>query len=398
MIEPAQRRILGSVVRSLREQAPRRTRAELARACHVSESQLRNIENGLRSPSPETLEELERELGTGGLLFDLVSRGRSGMRRRLILQSLALLGAIIPDIDNEAPGVGPPQIDAIRSMTMALRDLDNQHGGVHAHHSVAAYLDNVALPMLRDARGALSSDLHSAVAELALLAGWSAFDAGIHDTARAHFRRALTLAERAGNRPLLCETIIATSNQAAILRDGKLAVDAASAALDLAADMANPALTGEARMAVAHGLSLQGDTSAVARAVVRAHQDIDRADRPDAPEWIKHLGHAWMDGRVAQCMHLLNDRPNAVDAAVRAAQIPRQLPRGRALNAGHTALVMFAANRPEEACIYARQVIADAAQVRSARVDEYLRRLEVAASAFTLGSTDELLASLSSAS
>src|SRR5690606_18474705 len=275
------------------------------------------------------------------------------------------------------------QVTALQSMTASLRDLDNRHGGAHANWSITAYLQNMALPILDDARGDKRSDVFSAVAELALLAGWSAFDAGVQAAAKAAFAQAQSIAEEAGNRALACETIIAASNRAAIAGEPSEAVDAAAAAVDATEALDDAALTGEARMALAHGHALAGDGTDAAEVIVQAQQDFDRADGPDGPEWFQHVGEAWLDGRIAQCMHLLDDRPNATTAAERTAARAKPGPRGHVLNLGHTALALFAADRPEEAARYAGRALESAALVQSARVDEYMMRLEVAADRYS---------------
>ncbi|MEU5871427.1 helix-turn-helix transcriptional regulator [Glycomyces sp. NPDC047369] len=382
MTADVNRLIFGRVVRSLRERAER-GRIEFAEACHTSPSHLRNIENGHKSPSPALLEDLERELDTQGLLTDLATCGESSMRRRIVLQSLALLGAAIPEAAFSEGTIGTAQVDVVRSMTATLRGIDSLHGGIHANHSITAYLHNVALPMLDQPHTSkLKTDLFSSVAELALLAGWSAFDAGVQSSARACFTQALKLADEANNTELGCETTIAISNQAAILSDGPRAVTAAQAALDAAESISSPALIGEARMALAHGEAVNGNTATVASLITQASCDMDRADRPDGPPWISHVGNAWFEGRIAQCLHLTGDRTNAAAAAEQTATNARPLPRGNVLNLGHTALVMFAADRPEEAAIYARQALKSAEQVQSARVEEYMTRLEVAAARY----------------
>lgn len=387
----------GRVVRSLRQLAERE-RGEFAEACHTSESHLRNIENGHKSPGPALLEDLERELGTQGLLTDLATCGENGVRRRTVLQSLALMGAAIPATETGSGMIGTAQLDVVRSMTATLRSLDSLHGGTHANHSITAYLQNVALPMLDlPLNTKLRPDLLSSVAELALLAGWSAFDAGAQGSARAYFKKSLTLADEAGNAALACETVIAISNQAAIIGDGPKAVRAGRASLVAAEKTGDPALIGEARMSVAHGEAVCGDSAEVARLITRANRDMDRAVRPDGPEWIGHVGAAWLDGRIAQCLHLVGDRAHAADAAERTAENARPLPRGNVLNLAHTALVMFAADRPEEAARYAGRALESAGKVQSARVDEYLTRLEVAAARYTaVSEVAELQASLSS--
>lgn len=375
------RRTVGRVVRSLRERA-HRTPAEFAAACHISPAFLRGVETGHKRPGPTTLVDMERELSTHGLLTELIADGGNPVRRRIILQSLALMGATVPE------SLGPTstsasQVTALQSMTVSLRDLDNRHGGVHANWSIMAYLQNMALPILDDAHGDKRPDVFSAVAELALLAGWSAFDAGVQAAAKAAFAQAQSIAEEAGNHALACETIIAASNRAAIAGEPNEAVNAAAAAVDAAEHLDVAALTGEARMALAHGHALAGEGTDAAEAIIQAQQDFDRADGPDGPEWFQHVGEAWLDGRIAQCMHLLDDRPNATAAAERTAARAKPAPRGNVLNLGHTALVMFAADRPEEAAQYAGRALEFAALVQSARVDEYMMRLEVAADRYS---------------
>ena len=141
MTTPGERRTFGRVIRSLRERTGM-GRPELARRVCTAESHLRNIENGHKSPGPPLLSDLERHLGTHGLLSDLATCGE-GVRRRIILQSLALMGAAIPDTDTGQAGTA--QLDIVRSMTATLRSLDSTHGGAHATHSIAAYLDAGAM-------------------------------------------------------------------------------------------------------------------------------------------------------------------------------------------------------------------------------------------------------------
>ncbi|GAB3999391.1 hypothetical protein GCM10029992_28040 [Glycomyces albus] len=199
MTSAEERRTFGRVVRSLRERAGR-GRPEFAAACHTSESHLRNIENGHKSAGASLMCDLEQQLGTHGLLSDLATCGENGVRRRTILQSLALMGATIPDTDVDTGRVGTPQLEILRSMTATLRSLDNRHGGTHATHSIVAYLQQVAVPMLSGpVASTVREPLLSSVAELMLLAGWSAFDSGVQGSARAYFSGALELAEEAGN-------------------------------------------------------------------------------------------------------------------------------------------------------------------------------------------------------
>jgi transcriptional regulator with XRE-family HTH domain len=375
-------RVLGRAIRTLRERAGRFSRSAFARACHTSESHLRNIENGHKRPSKPLLAAIENELGANGVLADLAEHTHDPDRRRSLLQRLHI---------DDTPFAGAAERSfaarsdpaTIQSMTVSLRDLDNRHGGGHAHHAIAAYFDNLANPMLANARS--ETDRHRiapAVAELALVAGWSAFDAGYAPAARRYFDQAHTIAATAGLKALECEIVIAMSNRAAIAGDANEAVHEAERALRAAAAIGDRPLTGEARMALAHGIALTGDAKATARAITAAAADFDRADRADAPAWIAHVGEAWFDGRTAQCLRLTGDHTGAAAAAERTAALAKPGPRGNALNLAHCALVMFAADRPEPAARYAVRALQAGQNVHSARLDRYRSQIGAAARPF----------------
>ncbi|WP_275889814.1 helix-turn-helix transcriptional regulator [Glycomyces sp. YM15] len=376
-------RVLGRTIRTLRERAGRFSRTEFARACHTSESHLRNIENGHKVPSKALLAAIENELGTSGVLAQLAESTHLPTQRRSLLRTLNLAGAVFPDIDEATPAA---RIDpaVMRSMTTTLRDLDNRHGGGHAHHSIAAYFDNLANPTLTGARSDAERQLLApVVAELALVAGWSAFDAGIASAARRYFDQARTIAHTASLKALECEIVIAISNRAAIAGDANEAVNAAEGAVRAAAAIGDWSLTGEARMALAHGIALTGDAKATSRAINAAATNFDRADRVDAPAWIAHVGEGWFDGRIAQCLRLTADHRSAAAAAERTAALAKPGPRGNSLNLAHCALVMFAASRPEEAARYAMQALQAGRTVHSARLDSYRWQIAAAARPFT---------------
>nr|WP_255672915.1 helix-turn-helix transcriptional regulator [Glycomyces amatae] len=367
----------------MREQAGRFSRIEFARACHTSESHVKNIENGHKRPSPQLLAAIETELGTNGLLAELAAAAGSAVRRRSVLRSLALMGVFLPGTEASGPDVDGDQSAAVAAVTASLRVLDNQHGGGHAHHPIVAYFTNVAHPAVRHAATETArTAAAAAAAELALLAGWSAFDAGHHASARTYFDEATSLAAAAAMPLLACEAVIAASNQAAIGGDATGAARHAEAAIAAATGTGDRALAGEARMALAHAHALAGDTRAAAAAMNAAARDMDRADAPGAPAWIGHVGPAWFDGRIAQCLHLAGDRANAAAAAARTAERTKAPSRGTALNLAHTALVMFAADRPDEGARYAGDAWTAGRSVQSARLDDYWWRIGRAADRF----------------
>lgn len=362
------RHTVGRVVRSLRE-SQGRSRPWLADQCHCSVSHLKNIENGHRLPSRDDLVSIEATLGTGGLLADLVACGENDVRRRTILQSLVMLGAALPGIVPKPRAIDAGQTGAVRSMTAQLRALDNAHGGVHSHHAVAGYLHNVALPALQDGREAL----RSAVAELMLLAGWTAYDAGEHPSASVYFGQAQRLAD--GDHALTGEILAAMSHQAAFLGRGGEAVAYADAALASAVRAGMPALAAEAHMSAAHGAAIRGDGAGAAVLLGRAARDLDRADMDGAPGWSGHLSVAYLDARTGHSLLAAGDLPQAVASARGSLDMDEGYDRGRMFNLALLTTALLDAREVDEACQTGYQTLRAAEGISSARADAYLRRI-----------------------
>jgi len=373
MASPEIRRTVGRIVRSLRERAGR-TPAEFAKACNTTAPTIRGIETGHKYIGPGLLADLERELGTHGLLTELVRRGGNPVHRRTILQSLALMGAAVT-VD-ASPGTAT-HLAAIRSMTVSLRGLDNVHGGIHSHHAVAAYLHGVALPALNQSKARLGGDARSAVAELMLLAGWSAYDAGEHASAGAYFGQARALAADSGDLALVGEVLAAMSHQAAFLGRGQDALEHADAALAAAVRAGMPALAAEAHMSAAHGAAIAGDGRSAAMLLGRAERDLDRADPDTAPGWGAFISSAYLDARAGHSLLAAGDYPSAVKRARASLDMEDGYERGRMFNLALLTTALLDAGQPDEACVTGRETLNVAERISSARADEYLRRIAV---------------------
>ncbi|WP_199040048.1 helix-turn-helix domain-containing protein [Glycomyces salinus] len=374
---PAESRpTVGRIVRSLRERAGHQ-RPWLADQCHISLSQLKNIENGHRLPNTRDLDRLEEVLGTGGLLKDLIACGDDDVRRRTILQSLALMGASVPGLVPVTPArTDTPQATTIRSMTASLRQLDNLHGGLQAHHSISGYLHNVCIPLLRtssDGKG--GNDLRTAVAELMLLTGWTAYDGGEHASAASYFRQAQSLATDSSDHALTGEVLAAMSHQAALLGRGGEAIQLADMALSSAVRSGMPALMAEAHMSAAHGAALEGDARMTARLLGRAARDLDSADQRNDPGWAGFLSTAYLDARTGHSLLASGDLVNAVENARSSLNMDPNYVRGKMFNLALLSTALLDAGQLDEGCGVGREALSLAEGISSARADEYLRRI-----------------------
>lgn len=302
------------------------------------------------------------------------------MRRRVLLHGLTLLAAptAMTGVD-AAVRLGTPEVESLKTVTTAFRQLDNAHGGAHTREAVADYLNRQAVPMLTgQATDVVRRRLYSAVAELAQLAGWTAYDSGMHSIARRQLDQAREWAESASDRPLVAEIYAAMSHQAAFLGNGSEAVALADAALGAAVSGGVRALVAEARMAAAHGCAVQGNANESARLLLLAEQTLDQADRDGDPEWISYFGPAYLAAKTGWCMLAVGDTGNAVDAAEKSLDMDESFVRGRMFNLTLLASSLIQAGHPEQACVHGAEAAEIASDLRSARADEYLRRVAVA--------------------
>jgi hypothetical protein len=285
------------------------------------------------------------------------------------------MGAVTTD-DDERPGA-PTHLDAIRAMTVSLRGLDNVHGGVHSHHAVAAYLHGVAVPALQQSPSRIGGDARGAVAELMLLTGWTAYDAGENAAASVYFDQARALAAEVGDLALVGEALAAMSHQAAYLGHGPAAIEHADAALAAAVRSGMPALAAEAHMSAAHGAALRGDARGAAVLLGRAERDLERADRDSAPGWSAYLSGAYLDARAGHALLAAGDLPAAIRSARASLDMEDGYDRGKMFNLALLTTSLLDAGQADEAVSTGRQTLAVAERISSARADEYLRRIAV---------------------
>ena len=87
-------------------------------------------------------------------------------------------------------------------------------------------------PLLTEGRfsASVGRSLLRATAELARLVGWMTHDVGRHALAQRYLIQALQLAEAAGDRALMSETLAAMSQQATYMNEQRDAVDLARGA------------------------------------------------------------------------------------------------------------------------------------------------------------------------
>ncbi|MEV4438949.1 sporulation protein [Streptomyces sp. NPDC049577] len=185
--------------------------------------------------------------------------------------------------------LGRAHIEELRAAADNARTWDSRFGGaLWKSRSLTEYLNERVTPLLsaryseRDGR-----DLFSVTAEMARLAGWTAFDAGQHQTAQRHYIQALRLAKAAGDIHL-GSYILATMAMQALMRGfPSQAVDMAQGAYERV-PAADPRVLGFAKLIEARAHARDGDARSACACLATAEQLQERAQTEGVEErpWI----------------------------------------------------------------------------------------------------------------
>jgi transcriptional regulator with XRE-family HTH domain len=403
---------------------------ELAKVAHYSHTYLHDLERGVKQPTATTASRLDDALSAGGMLSTLVTvpvtdllppppvpistRNVAGTglefapdwrqavdtatalwRRNVqgldVLRMVGFTAAaylapamrwLTSPLDEQPVGlgkrlVGPPDVDTVSRMTATLRGLDNHYGGGHIYPTVVRLLHGEVAPLLRDGRydATTGAALFSAAAELTRLAGWSAYDAGLHGIAQRYLIQALRLAVTAADRPLGAEVIAAMSHQSAYLHAPAEAIDLARAAGRAAKDAGVDAIRAEAAVLEAHGHAAASDEKACAVALDRAERTLDRADRGKDPQWIGYFDEAYLAAKFGHCFAALGRGDLAGQFAARSLDMDARYVRGRQFNLALLATAHAQAGDIEQAAAVGTEAVVATEGLNSARAVDYLARL-----------------------
>lgn len=276
--------------------------------------------------------------------------------------------------------VGASDIDAVQQVVRSYRELDNRLGGGRVRGSVVQYLHFEVAPLLSEGRFNAETGvrLAAAGAELAQLAGWMAYDAGLHGHAQRYLTLALSFARHAGNAGLGAEVLAAQAHQAVYLARPAEAVDLARAAQATARRAGLPTLLAECSVMEAHGHAVGNDARACARALSDAEVAFGRAVRADDPVWLSYFDEAYLAARMGHCFHALGEPGHAERYARRSLNMDGRFVRGKAFNLSLLATALAEQDDIEQACTVGRQAVDLAAGLRSARSVRYIRDLQSA--------------------
>ncbi|OJF10407.1 hypothetical protein BG844_32250 [Couchioplanes caeruleus subsp. caeruleus] len=199
--------------------------------------------------------------------------------------------------------VGLPDIQAFRATVNAFSNLDNAYGGGQARKALVQFLGTEGTALLRGAYSdPVGRQLHAAVAEATLLAGWTAYDSGVHGAAQRYFIQALRLAQEAGDTLLAGSVLDAMSHQATFLRRHREAVDLARAARTGTQGKATATLSAHFYAMEARALACGGDARGSLSALSEASRLFEQRRPGDDPDWIAYFDEAELNAEFSHCL------------------------------------------------------------------------------------------------
>lgn len=213
--------------------------------------------------------------------------------------------------------IGTVDVDMVRSTAEAFSMLDGRFGGGHARRALIQYLHTDVRPMLDGQyTDAVGKQLHSAVAEALLLAGWMSYDSGLHGIAQRYFIQGLRMSQMAGDRLLGGSILSAMSHQATFMGRYQDAVSLARAAYTGPAGTLGPTMAAQFRAMEARALSRLGDKRGCDLALVEAEHKLGQRTADSDPPYIAYFDEIEL---AAEIVHCFRDLGRSVEATERGA-------------------------------------------------------------------------------
>ncbi|GAA0508277.1 XRE family transcriptional regulator [Saccharopolyspora subtropica] len=282
--------------------------------------------------------------------------------------------------------IGMTDVQQIQAATKALRDLDYRYGGGTCRDAVVAQLSWAQQLLESSATEAVRKQLFVALADMHSLAGWTSFDIGLLDPARGHFGKALEFARQADDDGLVASVLYRMGrvylhyqepNEALkLFQLGQIAAQESGSALTVAVLCANEAW--------AYGMLNKPDQ--VQKMVGRTKDEFARANVDEAPDWVRFFTENDLHGMIGSAHDALAVFDPKKHASIAVAETIKcneaygtDMQRTHVFGLSLQATNHFRAGDLQEGVKVGRQALHFGERVKSARVADRLKPLELEA-------------------
>ncbi|MGV9723897.1 helix-turn-helix domain-containing protein [Nocardia beijingensis] len=253
--------------------------------------------------------------------------------KRREFNKLAAVGAVAVLVPDSADRIGMSDAERLLADVDALGQEDQRTGGAQlvgfAVDKLAHALDRLQTGVFDSATG---SAFTKATGELAVLAGWLAYDADRHPLARRCFADAMALGTEANDDDLIAHTCLIAANQSSSLARANRG-GSPHKALQLA-DRARTLMRGRppgrihALIAVreAQACGILGDRIAFGRAIATAWRELDEAMQSEpleeVPQWLRFVTYSEVADHEARGYADIGDLRRSVEMYSAAVEHP----------------------------------------------------------------------------
>ncbi|GGK89251.1 hypothetical protein Sme01_49520 [Sphaerisporangium melleum] len=296
-------------------------------------------------------------------------------------------GAPAASAAHEGSGVavGLADVRRIVEARQVFGQMDHQFGAGLVRPAVVDYLNTTVAPLLRGRYDdKVGAGLMSAAAEMAEMAGWTAFDLNLHGQAQHYFGQALRLAKAGGDALTGVLVLESMTHQALHLGWSAQAVWLTQAAVDAVERADAPprviamSLVDGAWATALHTRPAEtGDT----HSAKRIQRQLAQAERLHAqgstdrdPAWATWNDEPELIARMGVCWELLGEHERAAECAESAVRdFAEKRPRSAQLNRINAAEAYLSMGEVEQAVDSARAAIPLASSLTSVRSVERIR-------------------------
>jgi hypothetical protein len=284
--------------------------------------------------------------------------------------------------------VGRSDVAAVRDMVQLFSRVDQKRGGGHARTAVVQYLteDVVAGLHGRFTGERLRCEMFAAASELSYLAGWMAFDNGLHALAQRYFRASVKLAAEADDPAMAGHVLRAMAHQAVDLGHHRQALDLAAASVDGRRYFeACPRERALLKVVQARALATAGDRSTATRALLRAESDLTAAKPGDTePDRVFFFGEASLAHETACALRDTGDAAGAISQFRRSVRTRHTsaFTRTHAVTLGFLGAARAQLGEVEHACATWSRALDAMDGVRSDRTRQVARNIRTVLSSF----------------
>lgn len=383
----ALRRALGQRLATFR-QAVGLTQGQLAAQVHCERSTVAHLERGRGNGTVEFWRAADTALDAGGALVrghDELLAAQDRVRDTALAEAraradaygnTALDGCVTGRADRG--GVALLNLAAAQAMSEAFQVVDRKVGGGVLYGQVVRYIRAEIAPALLDPpRNVSTSELFSAAASFAEVAGWMAHDSGRDEKAQAHFGHAYRLAAAAGNAVLSANICASLAHLAVQLGHAADAVRISTAGLSNTTRLDSAGhLVARLGAMQARAFALTGSEKRCRAALDTARATLDNAVGSPNVGWIAGFDRASLAAEAALCFYTLGALAEAEAEArtVIALRVGDRV-RSRALGQLTLANILTKVGEPAEAAAIGAEICTTAAGLDSARVRTGLRVL-----------------------